>query len=273
MTNCKFSRKRIVQALGLLVLGLVLWVGNGGYGQYQGPNPGCDDPFFLARTDGNGAFRVAVPNQPNTFVEINRTNKRKLNGEHAVVANEDVLIGIRFSDDGNIMEYILFAIGCPAPTAQSAGHARVASLQQQTPIFFFIGLVGEGPNRFRVQTSGGVTTIKSHLLDNSLWAIEVVFRELKLKVGETFRLTGLAEKTAERDKEKLRNPVVVKNTKAEVAEAKVIKPEGSELGEIEFTAKAVGETNIMIEYDFYSHIVTSTFLGRARFVVTVKVEQ
>ncbi len=100
-------------------------------------------------------------------------------------------------------------------------------------------------------------------------------REYKLKVGQAEKLTGLKEKTAELYGEKLFKPVVVFNSKLEVAEAKVIStpdPWGEPFGEIEFAAKAVGETIIGIDYEFYSHTVL-VYMGLARILVKVTVEQ
>lgn len=61
------------------------------------------------------------------------------------------------------------------------------------------------------------------------------------------------------------------NTKPEVAEAKVISL-GEPFGEIEFTAKAAGETTIGIDYEFYSH-TAFVYMGLARILIKVTVEQ
>jgi hypothetical protein len=285
MTSRKFSRKRIVQALGLLALGLVLLVGSAEYGQtqtqpqcsiYFGPSLITNDITKLMMTDASG--RATVELWTGVFFSIPRgVQKRKLNGEHAPASNELALIGVTLRQQPvslDNIESIGVAIGCSAAASATVGESV---LQQQAPVFFVRLIKADGPKGFKVTTSGGRTTITSHhsgATAGTLWPMEVALREYKLKVGQTVRLAELKEKTAELYYEKLYSPIVRFNTKPEVAEAKVIPvrgPQGEPFGEIEFTAKAAGETNIAIDYEFYSHISTE-YMGLARILVKVKVE-
>lgn len=280
MTCTQHSRKRIGQALGLLALGLVLLVGGAEYGQAQLIQdhviilpPGMAYSLRTGRTDADG--RVSIELKPDVFFRVpprGGVNKRQLNDEHSVAQNEPFWLSFRENDSGDIIE-LLFALGLS--TGSAASHAADAAFPQQAQKIFFVRLIkDDGPKGFKVKTQGKTITITSHFSDATLWPMEVARREYQLKVGQQVRLTGLPEKTAELYSEKLYNPVVRFNTQPNVAEAQVIStpgPQGEPFGEIEFTAKAAGETIIGIDYEFYSHITTE-YMGLADILVKVTVQ-
>ncbi len=281
MTSHKFRRKRIGQALGLVVLSLVLLTGSGGYGQTQ-------DQFdwsWLAVTNANGGLSLLnqkISDNPLIIVSIvfdfvvDRL-KPTNNPQEKLVRNTQLRGRLRWNVEKKLpVEMELCAPAtlrlterfCNIPAAVSNASHAGASLQQDRPLF-------AGLTKFKIETQGGVTILKSPLTDepavrqNVLYLAPLIVHELKLKVGET---VTLAPDALKQQANPLRNPVVRFNAKADVAEAKVIQKEGEVFGAIEFTGKTAGETIILIDYDMFSDIA-QVVLSQTRLQVNVKVEQ
>ncbi len=296
MTSRKFSRKRIGQALGLLVLSLALVMSSGGYGQHKNTAGWLINPF-LTGADGWAKFQVVneTINSAGEFLAVDRL-KPTNNPQEKLMRNTQ-LTGVLYWDVEKRAPVWLELCGEPPPgfilvvaihnggiqftacvpstvvSASPAANSGNASLQQDRVLF-------AGLKRFKVEVSGGVTTIRSPLTDepavrqNVLYFAPFIVHELKLKVGETFRLEPDAIKQLPNP---LRNPVIrgfikPKINEPVVAEAKVVQKEGEVFGAVEFTGKAVGEAIILIDYDMFSDIA-QVVLSQARLIVKVKVEQ
>jgi hypothetical protein len=285
MTSLKSSRKRIGQALGLLALGLVLVLGGVGYGQSQ-DQPVNTVPLL---TNANGGLSGSLFSWLQLSIDfvVDRP-KPAANPSDKLLRNTQVgvvIVGTPGKDKIERVEDIKWIETCAPATwtvepyfrpcvgaaAVASSHSNADTSLQQNRVLFARW------NKFKVEISGGVTTLKSPLTDeptvrqNVLYMTDLVVHELKLKVGETFTLAPDALPKLKEVSNPLRNPEIRFNTKPEVAEAKVVQKEGEVFGAIEFTAKAKGEAMILIDYDLFSQIA-QVVLSQARLQVNVMVE-
>ncbi|MBI1742425.1 hypothetical protein HYR54_05075 [Candidatus Acetothermia bacterium] len=241
---------------------------------------------ITAVIDFNGGITVPVPGLAGTALTLGFVSERALNGTHNPAFGS---CSVTFSGKGSAalstdrqgqgpftsiqdISSIEICTGCTGNSmasldAQNKSELSAQADHLQPQKIFLSRYESTGPNAFKVVNEGGRTVIKSPLSDNSAWLIELISRDVRLKLSQKTQLLanlGIF-------KGKMKNLVERSNSRPEVAEAKVTQPVGDGLGEVELTAKATGETTMVFEYEFYSHI-TGEFLGLARIQTKVTVE-